>query len=252
MGAAGDTDYDGAGPGYTRHRRPDPRIAARILAALGSARSIVNVGAGPGSYEPADRFVVAVEPSTVMRSQRPPGSAPVVDAVAQALPFADRSVDAVMALSTVHQWHDKERGLRELRRVARGPVVVFTFDPDAVRRFWITEYGPELPTREAQRVPPPAWVASVLGGRTSIVDIAIPLDCTDGFVEAYYGRPEAFLDPEVRCCQSMWDAIGPEAEALAVTRLEEALASGEWDRRHGHLRTQPTYDGSLRLVVSEP
>ena len=230
---AGDFDYEtGGGVGYARRRRTDPRIAAHVHAALGDAATVLNVGAGAGSYEPGDRYVIAVEPSAAMRAQR---TRPAVDAVAETLPFDDDSFDAAMATITIHQWRDADAGLRELRRVARGPVVILTFDPAAIRRFWLAEYVPELIEAEARRYP-------ALSGEV----VPIPLDCGDGFIEAFYGRPEALLDPEVRRSQSAW-AFGETAAGLE--RLRAELESGAWDARHGHLRTQPFFDGSLRLVV---
>ncbi len=247
---AGDVDYEATGGGYASLRRPDPRIAALVDRALGNARTVVNVGAGAGSYEPADREVVAVEPSVRMRSQRPAGSAPVVDATAEDLPFADDAFDAAMATVTIHQWQDWERGLRELRRVSRGPVVVLTFDPDVLSGWWLADYVPELFGAEAPRYPGIDAIVAVLGGTTEVSALPVPLDCTDGFVEAYYGRPEAFLDPAVRAAQSAWQFADPEAVAAGLDRLADDLTSGEWDARHGHLRTQPELVCAIRLVVA--
>ena len=210
---AGDFDYERAGAGYARLRRTDPRLAAHVHAALGDARTVLNVGAGAGSYEPEDRYVVAVEPSAAMRAQRPAGR-PAVDAVAEALPFDDDSFDAAMAMITVHQWSDLERGLTELSRVARGPVVILTFDPDAMLDFWLADYVPEVFEAERPRMP----TLSALGGEASAVPI--PLDCVDGFIEAYYGRPEAFLDPEIRAAQSAWEKTGVDI-GPGLTRLAE-------------------------------
>ena len=247
---SGDVDYSVHGIGYAVQRRPDPRIAARIHAALGDARTVLNVGAGTGSYEPEDRYVLAVEPSAVMRAQRPAGAAPAVNATAQQLPFDDRSFDAVMAVLTVHQWNDLPRGLAELRRVARGPVVVLTFDGDAFDRFWLTDYVPELVTHERNRFPSIGTLVEHLGGSTAVKSIPIPHDCTDGFNEAFYARPERILDPLVRRSQSGWSFLPEEVVARALGRLEADLASGRWDEQYGTLRTQPTFDGSLRLITS--
>jgi hypothetical protein len=238
---AGDFDYERAGAGYARLRRTDPRLAAHVHAALGEARTVLNVGAGAGSYEPEDRYVVAVEPSAAMRAQRPAGR-PAVDAVAEALPFDDDSFDAAMAMITVHQWSDLGRGLTELRRVARGPVVILTFDPDAMLDFWLADYVPEVFEAERPRMPE----LSALGGEASAVPI--PHDCVDGFIEAYYGRPEAFLDPEIRAAQSAWEKTGVDI-GPGLTRLAEDLRSGAWDARYGDLRRQPEYIGSLRLIT---
>jgi SAM-dependent methyltransferase len=239
------------GVGYAAHRRTDPRIAARIHAALGGARTVVNVGAGTGSYEPTDRWVLAVEPSAIMRGQRPPGAAPAIDAHAEALPLDDGSVDAAMACVTIHHWEPQEAGLRELRRVARGAVVVLTFDLDALPA-WQKDHLAAALIVERPRFPPVADIAAVLGGRTRIERIPTPADCEDGFFEAFWNRPEALLDPAVRAAQSLWALLGAGVEAAVVARLAADLQSGAWDAEHGHLRRETSFDGSLRLVISEP
>lgn len=244
-------DYEEIGGGYATHRRADPRIAARIAAALGDARSVVNVGAGAGSYEPQDREVLAVEPSATMRAQRPPGSAPVIDARAEALPFEDDSFDAAMACVTIHHWEPPQAGLAELRRVARGPVVVFTFELDALPP-WQLEFLREGVELERPRFPAIGAVQAALGGRARVERIPTPADCVDGFFEAYWNRPEALLDPRVRASQSLWALLGPELEEGIVARLAEALESGAWDAQHGHLRRKRSFDGALRLVISDP
>ncbi|MGC4897481.1 class I SAM-dependent methyltransferase [Micromonospora sp. DT31] len=248
----GDFDYEARGHGYAVQRRPDARIAAMIHAALGDATTVLNVGAGAGSYEPADRYVVAVEPSARMRSQRPAGAVPAVDATAERLPFDDDSFDAVMATVTVHQWSDAARGLTELRRVARGPVVVLTFDGAALDRFWLAGYAPELIVAERRRYPAIAMIADLVGRAVEVVEVPIPIDCVDGFTEAYYARPERFLDPRVRAAQSAWGFVDADVEARAVERLRADLTSGVWEQRHGHLRAQPRFPGSLRLIVGRP
>jgi len=244
---AGDFDYELGGGGYAGRRRTDPRIAAHVWAALGDASSVLNVGAGAGSYEPGDRYVVAVEPSAAMREQR---ATPAVIGVAEALPFDDDSFDACMATITIHQWRDLERGLGELRRVSRGPVVILTFDGPAMLRFWLHEYVPELFAAESARDPGIDRVARVLGGEVSVTEVPIPIDCVDGFIEAFYARPEALLDPLVRSAQSAWAFVEPSIVERGLERLRSALASGEWDERHGHLRTQPEYIGALRLITA--
>ncbi|GAA2485136.1 class I SAM-dependent methyltransferase [Winogradskya humida] len=245
----GDVDYETGGHGYATRRRPDPRVAALVHTALGDARTVLNVGAGAGSYEPGDRYVLAVEPSATMRAQRPAGTAPAVDATAEQLPFDDDSFDAAMATVTVHQWSDTLRGLAELRRVARGRVVVLTFDGDALDRFWLAEYAPELIAVERGRYPAIADIADAIGSPADVIEVPIPLDCVDGFTEAYYGRPEQLLDPAVRAAQSAWGFVDETAIARAVGDLRADLASGAWDARHGNLRTQPEFTGSLRLIV---
>jgi hypothetical protein len=247
---AGDVDYARYGTGYAGRRRTDPRIAARVLAALGDARTVVNVGAGAGSYEPAAAAVVAVEPSVAMIDQRSADSAPVVRAVAGALPFPTSSFDAAMATVTVHQWPDPVAGLAELRRVATGPVVILTFDPDALDRLWLAAYAPDLYRAESARYPPMDVIVSALGGEVTVETVPVPFDCQDGFTEAYFGRPEAFLDPAVRRSQSAWSFVDPEVEAGYADQLRADLDSGVWDARYGALRHQRAFDGSLRLVVA--
>ena len=249
---AGDFDYDTLGGGYTGVRRPDDRIAAQIVSALGNARSVLNIGAGAGSYEPTDRFVVPVEPSATMRAQRPPHLAPAIEAVAEALPFDAAAFDAAMAVLTVHHWPDAGAGLGELRRVTRGPVVILTFDGPALERFWLNDYAPELIAVERRRYPSITSICGALGGSCTVDVVTIPFDCTDGFGDAFYGRPERFLDPAVRAAQSGWGFVDDRAERRAVDALRADLESGEWDDRHGDLRTQPTYDGAVRLITGVP
>jgi len=228
MAGAGDFDYESHGQGYAAQRRTDPRIAALVHEALGGARTVLNVGAGAGSYEPKDRYVLAVEPSPAMRAQRPAHLAPAINAVAEHLPFDDDAVDAAMAMVTIHQWSDTNRGLRELRRVTRGPVVLLTFDPDAGDRFWLADYAPELIAAEHQRDPPIDSICATLGGPCTVHTVPIPIDCVDGFTEAYYARPEQFLDPAVRRSQSAWGFVDPAAEQKTVARLRDDLESGAW------------------------
>jgi SAM-dependent methyltransferase len=239
--------YDTIGTTYVVTRRTEPRIAAQIWAALGDARTVLNVGAGTGSYEPTGRQVLAVEPSAVMRSQRGPDAAPCLAAAAESLPFADRSFDAAMAVATVHHWQDPIAGLREMRRVARR-VVVFTFDLAGLRQFWLTrDYLPEL--------------AGLLAGRASLADqaraigarvepVLIPWDCTDGFFEAYWRRPEAYLDEDVRRGMSVWSTLGPPVEERAVRELGDDLASGRWAERNRSLVGLDAAELGLRLLIA--
>jgi SAM-dependent methyltransferase len=247
---AGDVDYTKHGEGYVRTRRTDPRIAAWVHRALGDARTVLNIGAGAGSYEPQDRYVLAVEPSEAMRAQRPRNLVPAINGIAEQLPLDDQSVDAAMALVTVHQWHDLDKGLRELRRVTRGSIVVLTFDGDALDRYWLAHYAPELISVERRRYPNMERIAKGLGGSTEVHVIPIPIDCVDGFTEAYYARPESFLDANIRRSQSAWSFVPEDDQTRFVKRLADDLTSGEWDRKYGEWRKKPFFEGSLRLLVS--
>jgi SAM-dependent methyltransferase len=243
-------DYEQHGRTYAHHRRPDPRIAERVHAALGDARTVLNVGAGTGSYEPTDRWVLAVEPSATMRAQRPTDAAPAIAASAEALPLDDDAVDAAMACVTIHHWESAAAGLAELRRVARGPVVVFTFELGDLPA-WQQEFLHEGLLWERPRFPAIDDVAAALGGRARVERIPTPGDCVDGFFEAFWRRPEQLLDPAVRSAQSMWAVLPPGEERRIVERLAAALESGAWDAEYGHLRQQESFRGALRLVISE-
>lgn len=251
-GSAGDADYGVIGASYSGYRQPDPRIAAAIREALGESRTVLNVGAGAGSYEPTDRQVTAVEPSASMRAQRPPHLPRAVDATAEQLPFEDDSFDASMTTFSVHQWGDVGAGLREMRRVARGPVVILTCDPALVDRFWLTDYAPEVSATEARRYPSLETLSDAFDGQLRSALVQIPLDCSDGFHEAYYGRPERLLDPQARLSCSAWSFVADEVRDRFVRALSADLDSGAWDEEHGHLRTRPLYEGSLVLVTANP
>jgi len=249
-GSAGDADYGAIGGTYSTYRQPEPRILAAIMDAFGDARTVINVGAGAGSYEPSSLAVTPIEPSSSMRAQRPATLAKAIDATAESLPFPDDTFDAALASFTVHQWADLHGGLTEMRRVTTGPVVILTCDPDALDVFWLAEYAPEVIATEARRYPSLARFTESLGGRVQVRTVAIPLDCSDGFGEAYYARPEVLLDPAARLANSAWSFVDPEVHDRFVEHLSADLASGLWDERYGHLRTQPTFDGSLRLIVA--
>ncbi|MEU1328382.1 class I SAM-dependent methyltransferase [Streptomyces sp. NPDC005865] len=241
-----------AGPGSGARRRPDERIAHVIAQALGDARSVLNVGAGTGSYENAAHTITAVEPSPAMRARRPARLATAIDAVAEDLPFADGQFDAAMTLFSVHQWADVEAGLREMRRVTRGPVAVLTCDPARVRDFWLYEYAPDVLETEARHHPPLDRLTAALGGDVTVQPVPIPLDCTDDFNEAYYGRPELLLDPAARRACSAWSFIDDRARQDFDTSLRRALGSGAWDEAFGHLRGRAAYEGSLVLLCATP
>ncbi|MFC7807882.1 class I SAM-dependent methyltransferase [Streptomyces olivaceus] len=247
-GSAGDVDYGAIGSGYSSFRRPDARIAHVIAQALGGADTVLNVGAGTGSYENPAHATTAVEPSLAMRAQRPAQLATALDAVAEDLPFDDDQFDASMALFSVHQWSDTAAGLREMRRVTRGPVVVLTCDPLLVRDFWLYDYAPDVLDTEARRYPALNALAGGLGGTVTVDAVPIPLDCTDGFNEAYYGRPEMLLDPAARQACSAWSFIDDRARQEFDISLRRALGSGAWDEAFGHLRSRPVYRGSLVLL----
>ncbi|MBS1863624.1 MAG: methyltransferase domain-containing protein [Actinobacteria bacterium] len=244
-------DYDTHGKGYAQRRRADPRIAARIQAALGHARTVLNVGAGAGSYEPRDRWLLAAEPSATMRAQRPIDAAPCLAATAESLPLDDDAVDAAMACVTIHHWRDRAAGLAELRRVARGPVVVFTFDLDHLIG-WQRDHFREAVAIEQPRFGTVEEVAAELGGKVRVETIPTPADCTDGFFESYWNRPELLLDPTVRASQSIWELVDPQVEESIFAHLAVDLESGRWDEENGTLRQLESYQGALRLVISEP
>ena len=251
-GSAGDADYGTIGGGYSAFRRPEPRIAALIEKALSGARTVVNVGAGTGSYESSAFTITAVEPSASMRGQRPAGLPAAVDAVAERLPFPDDSFDAAMTTFSIHQWSDLKAGLVEMRRVATGPVVVLTCDPDRVRDFWLYQYAPLVLDTEARRYPAIREITDALGGRVEIETVPIPADCADGFNEAYYARPEMLLEPAARQACSAWSFVDAETSEQYARHLRDDLDSGAWDRLHGHLRTRPHLLGSLVLIRALP
>jgi SAM-dependent methyltransferase len=244
--------YDAIGTSYAQTRREDPRIAARLAAALGAARTVVNVGAGTGSYEPAGRHVIAVEPSAVMIAQRGPGRVPAIQCSAGRLPLIDDSVDAAMAIITVHHWDaELEAGVRELRRVARGPVVVLTYDPRVSGRMWLmADYLPEVAALDDRIFPAPERVADWLGGDTGIEAVPIHRDTPDWMLGSFWAHPERVLDPVARAGTSGFQRMGPAVVERVVRAVERDLADGTWDARHGHLRTLDEHDVGLRLIVS--
>jgi SAM-dependent methyltransferase len=239
--------YDRIGTTYARVRRPDPRIAQAIHRALDSARSVLNVGAGAGSYEPLDRLVTAVEPSAQMRRQRPPGAAPCIDAVAQDLPFSDGAFDAGLAILTVHHWTDPAQGLCEMMRVCRR-IVMFTWDPERSPSFWMTaRYLPEAIEFD-RRCPSIDWLRDVMGP-IEVSPVPIAHDCTDGFYGAYWRRPYAYLKPEVRAGISVTSQLAPTIVARAVEHLRVDLESGAWEREVGRFLPDDKLDLGYRLVT---
>ncbi|CAA9535394.1 MAG: hypothetical protein AVDCRST_MAG85-4059 [uncultured Solirubrobacteraceae bacterium] len=248
--------YDTFGVGYSGKRRSDPRIAAAIHGALGDAESVVNVGAGAGSYEPRDRTVIAVEPSAVMREQRPPELPRALAGSAEALPLGDKSVDAAMGVLTDHHWTDRPAGMRELCRVARNRVVLFTFDPALWDLFWLnTEYLPGFEQLiEPEYREPGFWrdeLRELLGGDVRFVEVPVPHDCVDGFYGAYWRRPHAYLDPEVRASISVCRKLHRDEVAAAVERLRGDLESGRWAEVHRGLLDLPQLELGYKLVVAD-
>ena len=246
------TAYDRIGRGYTLTRQPDPRIGAMITEALGDVRSVVNVGAGTGSYEPAQMAVVAVDPSIEMIRQRPIGAAPAVLARAESLPFRRRSFDAALALLTIHHWTSIAAGLTELRRVATRRVVIFTYDPACADRFWLaSHYLPEIIDLDRKRVPTLGQLQEWLG-EIEIRQVPIPRDCKDGFQGAFWQKPEAYLDPVVRSGISTFAHLPSSAVDRGLAQLSDDLRSGRWEELFGHLRTQDSADLGYRLVIAKP
>lgn len=256
--SCGGIRYDRIGRGYAGYRRTDPRLAAAVHAALGppsNVRTIVNVGAGTGSYEPADRPVIPVEPSTAMALQRDAALPPAVLGVAESLPLADGTADAATAVMTMHHWADVRRGLAELVRVARRRIVLLTIDAEVQAGMWLfTDYVPEMAERERHEMPAIDWLVAELGAvarAVSVTKVPVPSDCWDGLGLAFWSRPEAVLDPGARAATSGFARMDDGAEEAVVARLAADLASGAWDARHGHLRSLPSLDVGLRLVVAD-
>jgi SAM-dependent methyltransferase len=243
--------YDRIGISYSDIRRADPRFETAIWEALGDAGSVLNIGAGTGSYEPTDREVIAVEPSSVMIAQRPADAASAIQGVAEAIPLEDESVDATMGIFTMQHWDDLDRGLCEVLRVTRKQIVFLTLDLDVTAEMWLCrDYLPEIIEHDRKAYPTIAHLQAVLPN-VQVETVPVPADCTDGFLVALWSRPEAHLDPNVRRASSTWHRLPPAVVESGVNRLRNDLESGEWDRRHGHLRTQATLDIGLRLVKAE-
>jgi SAM-dependent methyltransferase len=239
--------YDTIGTTYSRYRLPDPRIASAILTVLKGARSVVNIGAGTGSYEPHDRHVVAVEPSETMIRQRPPKSAPVVRASAMNLPFRDDSFDAALAILTVHHWPDQKRGLKEMSRVAKR-CVILTWDQEAATKMWLTrDYFPEIAELGKTVCPPLDAYRSAFDGVT-FVTVPVPHDCADGFLQAYWRRPEAYFNDDARAAIS---AFGLVDVKLGLSRLRRDLSDGSWTRRNADILEQKELDLGYRLVIGQ-
>ncbi len=243
--------YDSIGRGYAALRRPDPRIASAIDAALGDAVSVVNIGAGAGSYEPSDRSVLAVEPSELMIRQRPAWAAPCLRGSAEALPLETGSVDAAMAILSAHHWTDLERGFGEMARVARKRAVLLTWVPDA-GPFWLTDdYFPEIIAHDRTIFPSAAALREMLErviGPVRIAPVPVPHDCTDGFLCAYWRRPELYFSAERRSAISSFARIDVEP---GLAKLRADLSGGRWAERNRALLTLDELDVGYRIVCCE-
>jgi len=241
--------YERIGRGYARTRRPDPRIERRIHAALGDATSVLNVGAGAGSYEPSDRYVLAIEPSAQMRAQRPTTAAPCLAGGAEALPLDDDAVDVAMALYTDFHWSDRRRGIEEMIRVSRRGVVMVTVDRDVAEEYWLTQ--DYLPSAN-DLFEPLSAVTELFPTPPAVHDIPIPHDCRDGFVHAYWRRPEALLDPDRHGTMALFARLEPAEVQRGLSRLRAEVNSGAWADRHRSLTERPALDLGHRLVVWRP
>ncbi len=249
-GVTSDASYDRIGLGYKRFRKPDLRIAARVTAALGDSRTVVNVGAGTGSYEPADRVTLAVEPSEEMAKQRSADAAPCIRAAAECLPLFDQSFDAAMGILTIHHWSDPVAGLRELVRVARR-IVLFAYEPSVHSAFWLwQEYFPAAGSASAASELPVEQVAEAIGA-DRVETVLVPHDCSDGFGPAYWRRPAAYLDSGVRNCISGLARLQREELQPGLKRLRQDLDTGAWQGRHRDLLNLDAIDAGLRLIVRE-
>jgi ubiquinone/menaquinone biosynthesis C-methylase UbiE len=243
--------YDKIGVNYTDFRRADPRLEARVWAALGDAGSVVNVGAGTGSYEPRDRELIAVEPSALMIAKRPPGSAPAIEGVAEALPLGDDSLDAAMGVFTIHHWSDLDAGLAEMRRVARERIVLLTIDAEKNTEIWtLAEYFPGAMALEREAMPSMEVLTAALP-KAAVEVVPAPSRCRDEFTSALWDRPELFLEPATLRASSLWHRLSAEEIEAGQERLRADLESGRWDEKHGHLRTLPELDVGLRILREE-
>ena len=244
--------YEQIGLGYSRTRREDPALKRQIERALGDARTVLNVGAGAGSYEPADRDVIALEPSAVMVMQRDRRGPPAVRALAQQLPFRDSSVDAAMAILSLHHWHpDQEPGVLEMCRVARREIVIATVDPAVSGQMWLmADYLHEVAELDNRIMPLPQTVAAWIGGDVATTIVPVPRDTPDWTLMSFWGHPERVLDAGARNATSGFARQSPDVVRRVVADVKRDLASGAWDARHGHLRELPEYDAGLRLIVA--
>jgi SAM-dependent methyltransferase len=246
--------YDTIGHGYSQTRREDPRFRVLIHTALADARTVVNVGAGTGAYEPSDRHVIAIEPSDVMAAQRSCDLAPAIRASAGSLPLRDRSVDAAMSVLSLHHWdEEREQGVRELRRVARDAVVILTYDATISGAMWLmADYLPEVAALDLRTFPAPALLAEWLGGEVRIDEVPIPCDTPDWMLGSFWAHPDRVLDAQARAATSGFARLPADVVDRVVAEVSRDLASGLWDERYGHLRNLDALDVGLRLVVATP
>ncbi|EAL65475.1 hypothetical protein DDB_G0283975 [Dictyostelium discoideum AX4] len=256
-GSAGDVNYaEKVFLNYNVYRQPEPEISNLIHKAFGESKSILNVGAGAGSYEPKQGengyTITAVEPSASMRELRPKEFSVAIDAFVENLPFNNNQFEASMSTFSIHQWSNIEAGLKEMRRVTKNQVILLTCDPKLVQDFWLNEYAPGVLGAEAKRYPTIEKISEFLGGEIEVISIPLPLLCKDGFNEAYYGRPEMFLNPSARGSCSAWTFVDEPTRQSYLNHLKNDLESGEWDKKYSNLRTQSHYNGSLILIISRP
>jgi SAM-dependent methyltransferase len=247
-----DVDAYPIGGGYARTRQEDPRLARAIADALGNSRSVLNLGAGSGSYEPADRYVLALEPSDVMAAQRASTAVPALRCGAGPLPLRDGSVDAAMAVLTIHHWGEHvEVGIREMRRVARGPVVVVTYDPEVSAEMWLLrDYMPEAAALDHRLFPSLGALTDWLGGEVTIDEVLTPHDTPDWTIASFWAHPERVLDDAARQGTSAFALMPHAVVDRVVSSVAADLADGTWDERYGHLRHLRVYDAGMRLVVA--
>ena len=242
-------DYDRNKHCYLFVRKSDPHINTYVTSGLRGMRTVINVGAGTGSYEPEDKYVVAIEPSADMRNIRlEVGHNPALNSFADSLPFDDQSFDASLAVLTIHHWLNIEKGLMELKRVTKKRIVILTFDPKKLDLFWNIDYFPAVVNVERKRYPEIEQIKKIIGLTPKITNIKIPFNCVDGFQEAYYGRPEYFLKEEVRQSQSAWSFISKDLEFRYVANLKKELSNGEWERKYGYHRHMKEFEGAYRMI----
>ena len=242
--------YNKIGVGYAQTRQEDPKLYNRILQNLGDAKSVVNIGAGAGSYEPKNLEVLAVEPSEVMIQQRKPGSAPVIQATADKLPLKDKSYDAAMTVISIHHWHNQQQGIKEMCRIARKRVVIVTIDPRVSNKMWLpADYLHEIAELDSKTLPLPETICEWLDCKTKIETYPIPKDTPDWTLMSFWAHPERVLDPAARAGTSGFARQPKEIVERVVTDVERDLKSGLWDKKYGHLRKLNEFDAGLRIIT---